>query len=79
MKVVLKNELTVEMVIENKMSIAAVYRYYYPGATMEEVDFFFWECTPFPFDTKEAIRLLYKKYVETMHSLYPQTKGFENG
>lgn len=74
MKVELKPELSFEQIIENKMSIASVYKYYYPGATMEEVDFFFWECTPFPFDTKEALKLLYKKYVETMNSLYPQTK-----
>jgi len=37
MKVQLKPELMIEEIIEKKMTIFDLYRYYYPGATIEQV------------------------------------------
>lgn len=76
MTVKLKEKLTIEQV--GKMNIISLYRYYYPGAGNDEIDFWFWECTPFPFDVRKAIEMLYAKYVHDMNNLYPQTKSYEN-
>ncbi len=67
-----KPKLESSAVREKRMSVAEVYRYYFPGASDEEVDFFFWEKTAFPFgDVEGILDALYKKYMGLMQSLFP--------
>lgn len=47
-----------------KMSSLEVYRYYFPNASLEEMDWF-WKNYTHPFDPQKTLQALYEKYLTT--------------
>ncbi len=66
--ILIKPELTKAEI--EQMTFEEFYRHYFPGASKEEIDFFLWEKTPFPFDTKDSLNMIYRRYVSVMKSLF---------
>ena len=51
-------ELTIEHVIENKLTPICCVKYFNPDWTDEQCDFYLWEFTCFPFSTEDMIKQL---------------------
>lgn len=43
-------------------TIEDFYLHYFPHHTSEQVDFFIWEQTPFPFGAETALKMIYEEY-----------------
>lgn len=56
----MKELLPIEQI--QQMSWYEFYRYYFPDATNEAIEFYLWECTPYPFDNAKVVDAIYNKY-----------------
>lgn len=54
----------------NGLKWSDLFRYYWPGMSEDQIDFFLWELTPFPFCTAESIfDFAYEVYKTQIDSL----------
>jgi len=55
--------ITIEYILENKLTPVQCVQYFKPEWTVEQCDFFVWEQTCFPFDTVSFIKQLNESFI----------------